>query len=79
MPARTLSHEEARLGLTRLQIYSVLSVAELNEQGYLSYQAFLPKAVTVIRNMLKFEGDLVDQVALKEITEAQIVAKISSK
>ena len=61
---------EARLGLTRLQIYSVLSVAELNEMGYLNYVQFIPKAVTVIRSMLTFESDLVDQVQVRELTQA---------
>jgi len=68
---------EARLGLTRLQIYSVLSVAELNEAGCLNYTVFIPKAVGVIRNMLKFEGELVDQVSLKELA-AECVEKINA-
>ena len=62
---KSLLHE-AQLGLTRLQIYSVLSVAEENEEGYISYTAFVPKAVEVIRSMLSFENEVLDQVQAKE-------------
>jgi hypothetical protein len=57
---------EARLGLTRLQLYSVLSVAEINGDGFLNYMQFIPKAVSVVRSMLSFESDLVDQVEGRE-------------
>ena len=33
----------AKLGLTRLQIYSVMSVAEVNELGFINYMQFIPR------------------------------------
>lgn len=65
---RKLLHQ-AKLGLTRLQIYSVLSVAEVNDEGNINYSQFVPKAVTVIRSMLNFESGLVGQVEAREIVQ----------
>ena len=56
----------AKLGLTRLQIYSVLSVGEANELGFLNYMQFIPRAVNMMNSMVNFEADLVDKVATEE-------------
>lgn len=68
---------QAKLGLTRLQIYSVLSVADVNEDGLLNYMQFIPKAVTVVRSMLTFESDLAGQVEARELFGAAQEALLS--
>eukprot|EP00913_Durusdinium_trenchii_P014410 g13516.t1 len=44
------------LGLTRMQIYTVLSEAEVNADNMISYSNFVPRAVGLIRSMLSFES-----------------------
>lgn len=51
---RDLLHQ-AMLGLTRMQIYTVISEAEVNAEGMIPYTSFLPRAVGLIRSMLSFE------------------------
>merc|ERR1712085_15986 len=63
--AKGLLHK-AELGLTRLQIYSVLQAADVHDNGYLNYMQFLPKAVSMMRSMLSFEADLASQVETRE-------------
>jgi len=55
---RDLLHQ-AMLGLTRMQIYTVLSEAEVNADGKIAYATFAPKAVSMIRSMLSFEKAIV--------------------
>jgi Ca2+-binding EF-hand superfamily protein len=54
---RELFHE-ANLGLSRLQIYTVLSEATVDEEGKVRYVAFIPRATAVIRSMLNFQQSL---------------------
>lgn len=51
---RDLLHE-AMLGLSRMQIYTVISEAEPDTEMMISYPAFIPKGVALIRSMLSFE------------------------
>lgn len=51
---RDLLHQ-AMLGLSRMQIYTVISEAEVNSDGRIAYSVFVPRAVEIIRNMLSFE------------------------
>ncbi|CAK8999556.1 Calmodulin-like protein 12 (Touch-induced calmodulin-related protein 3) [Durusdinium trenchii] len=55
---RDLLHQ-AMLGLTRMQIYTVLSEAEVNADNMISYSNFVPRAVGLIRSMLSFEKAIV--------------------
>eukprot|EP00434_Breviolum_minutum_P011344 symbB.v1.2.010010.t1/scaffold645.1/size176818/9 len=55
---RDLLHQ-AMLGLTRMQIYTVLSEAEVNADNMISYASFCPRAVGLIRSMLSFEKAIV--------------------
>jgi len=57
---RDLLHQ-AMLGLTRMQIYCVLSEAEVNEDNLVSYASFIPRAVGLIRSMLSFEKSIARQ------------------
>jgi Ca2+-binding EF-hand superfamily protein len=50
---RDLLHE-AMLGLSRMQIYTVISEAEPDPDMMISYPAFIPKGVEIIRSMLSF-------------------------
>merc|ERR1712211_105249 len=43
------------LGLSRMQIYTVISEAEPDTEMMISYPAFIPKGVALIRSMLSFE------------------------
>jgi len=54
---RDLLHE-AHLGLSRMQIYTVLSVAEADPDGRIAYSSFIPRAVGLIRSMLSFEKSI---------------------
>merc|ERR1719188_385039 len=51
---RDLLHS-AMLGLTRMQIYAIISEAEVPADGKIMYAAFIPRAVGLIRSMLSFE------------------------
>jgi Ca2+-binding EF-hand superfamily protein len=61
---------QAMLGLSRMQIFTVISEAELNSDNCIVYSTFIPRAVALIRSMLSFEKSLVrDSSALNEIEE----------
>lgn len=55
---RDLLHQ-AMLGLSRMQIYSVISEAEVNSEMLIAYGTFIPRAVGLIRSMLSFEKSIV--------------------
>jgi len=59
---RDLLHQ-AMLGLTRMQIYTVISEAEVNEDNKIAYASFIPSAVQLIRSMLSFEKSVAREVA----------------
>jgi Ca2+-binding EF-hand superfamily protein len=61
---RDLLHQ-AMLGLSRMQIYTVISEAELHE-GMIAYTAFIPRAVGLIRSMLSFERSMMKASAGQE-------------
>jgi len=70
--AKKVLHE-ASLGLTRLQIYSILSVAGEGarcDNGLLNCALFIPKAVAVIRSMCNFESSIENEVAARETVAA---------
>eukprot|EP00451_Oxyrrhis_marina_P016509 CAMPEP_0204320682 /NCGR_PEP_ID=MMETSP0469-20131031/7762_1 /ASSEMBLY_ACC=CAM_ASM_000384 /TAXON_ID=2969 /ORGANISM="Oxyrrhis marina" /LENGTH=431 /DNA_ID=CAMNT_0051301947 /DNA_START=15 /DNA_END=1310 /DNA_ORIENTATION=+ len=54
----------ADLGLSRLQIYTVLSEAQVNSDGEIAYANFVPRAVQMIRSMLKFENSILHEPGL---------------
>merc|ERR1719199_142523 len=55
---RDLLHQ-AMLGLSRMQIYTVISEAEVNSDMNIAYGTFIPRAVGLIRSMLSFEKSIV--------------------
>lgn len=55
---RDLLHQ-AMLGLSRMQIYTVISEAEVNSEMMIAYPTFIPRAVGLIRSMLSFEKSIV--------------------
>jgi len=55
---RDLLHQ-AMLGLSRMQIYTVISEAEVNSENLIAYGTFIPRAVGLIRSMLSFEKSIV--------------------
>jgi len=55
---RDLLHQ-AMLGLSRMQIYTVISEAEVNSDMLIAYGTFIPRAVGLIRSMLSFEKSIV--------------------
>jgi len=57
---RDLLHQ-AMLGLSRMQIYTVISEAEVNGDGLIAYAHFIPRAVGLIRSMLSFERSIVKE------------------
>lgn len=59
---RDLLHQ-AQLGLSRMQIYTVISEAEVNTDNHIAYTRFIPRAVTLIRSMLLFENSIVKESA----------------
>jgi Ca2+-binding EF-hand superfamily protein len=59
---RDLLHQ-AMLGLSRMQIYTVISEAEINAEDMIAYNAFIPRAVALIRSMLSFEKCIVKESA----------------
>jgi len=66
---RDLLHQ-AMLGLSRMQIYTVISEAETNSEMMIAYGTFIPRAVGLIRSMLSFEKSIVKDT--KDIgTEAE--------
>merc|ERR1712224_687630 len=66
---RDLLHQ-AMLGLSRMQIYSVISEADTNSENLITYTAFIPRAVGLIRSMLSFEKSIV-----RETQEARVQAE----
>merc|ERR1712151_261660 len=54
---------QAMLGLSRMQIYTVISEAELNAENHIVYTTFIPRAVGLIRSMLSFEKCIVRESA----------------
>jgi Ca2+-binding EF-hand superfamily protein len=54
---RDLLHQ-AMLGLSRMQIYTVISEAEVNSEMMIAYGTFIPRAVGLIRSMLSFEKSI---------------------
>jgi len=54
---RDLLHQ-AMLGLSRMQIYTVISEAEVNSEMLIAYGTFIPRAVGLIRSMLSFEKSI---------------------
>jgi len=55
---RDLLHQ-AMLGLSRMQIYTVISEAEIAGENKIAYASFIPRAVGLIRSMLSFEKSIV--------------------
>mmetsp|Transcript_19386 Transcript_19386/g.45473 ORF Transcript_19386/g.45473 Transcript_19386/m.45473 type:complete len:425 (-) Transcript_19386:106-1380(-) len=49
---------QAMLGLTRMQIYTVISEADVNPDDKIAYTSFIPRAVGLIRSMLSFEKSI---------------------
>mmetsp|Transcript_47811 Transcript_47811/g.104080 ORF Transcript_47811/g.104080 Transcript_47811/m.104080 type:complete len:430 (-) Transcript_47811:288-1577(-) len=58
---RDLLHQ-AQLGLSRMQIYTVISEAEVSN-SLISYMSFIPRCVSLIRSMLSFEQCIVKETA----------------
>merc|ERR1712048_971288 len=54
---------QAMLGLSRMQIYTVISETELNAENHIVYSTFIPRAVGLIRSMLSFEKCIVRESA----------------
>merc|ERR1712224_638831 len=54
---RDLLHQ-AMLGLSRMQIYTVISEADTNADMMIAYGNFIPRAVGLIRSMLSFEKSI---------------------
>jgi len=55
---RDLLHQ-AMLGLSRMQIYTVISEADISPDDTIAYTSFIPRAVGLIRSMLSFEKSIV--------------------
>jgi len=73
---RDMLHQ-VRLGLTRMQIYTVISEAEVNSEGNIPYTTFVPRAVGLIRSMLSFETSIVtDQNTITPEMEQDFFAAI---
>jgi Ca2+-binding EF-hand superfamily protein len=50
--------KQADLGLTRLQIHSILSEADYDEAGYADYTKFAPKAAELVYRMLDMDAQI---------------------
>jgi len=61
--------QEAGMGLSRLQAFTVVSEAETDDEGNILFAEFVPRAVAIIRSMLKFEAGLLDDGAAAEEEE----------
>merc|ERR1719263_717647 len=57
---RDLLHQ-AMLGLSRMQIYTVISEADTNSDMMIAYSNFIPRAVGLIRSMLSFEKSILKE------------------
>merc|ERR1712159_863901 len=60
----------ADLGLTRLQIHSILAEAEYDEEGCANYVKFAPKAAELMYRMLDMDAQLERYEAICALTEA---------
>jgi len=67
LPVLSVVLGDADLGLTKLQIHSVCSAAEIDEEGCVSYLAFAPKASEIIYRMLDMDAQIERATALHEI------------
>jgi Ca2+-binding EF-hand superfamily protein len=63
----------ADMGLTRLQILTVVSEAAQDEEGNVDYQAFAPKAANLCGALLDWEVQRERQVAIQQLTEGDDV------
>eukprot|EP00928_Gymnodinium_smaydae_P061901 TRINITY_DN45871_c0_g1_i1.p1 TRINITY_DN45871_c0_g1~~TRINITY_DN45871_c0_g1_i1.p1 ORF type:complete len:453 (-),score=147.50 TRINITY_DN45871_c0_g1_i1:108-1376(-) len=54
---------QAMLGLTRMQIYAVISEAEVRQDMMIAYESFVPRAVGLVRTMVSFEQSIVPDTA----------------
>ena len=61
----------ADLGLTRLQILTVVSEAAQDEEGNVDYQDFAPKAANLCHALLDWEVQRERQVAIQQLTEGE--------
>ena len=61
----------ADLGLTRLQILTVVSEAAQDEEGNVDYQYFAPKAANLCHALLDWEVQRERQVAIQQLTEGE--------
>eukprot|EP00397_Hematodinium_sp_SG-2012_P027692 GEMP01029112.1.p1 GENE.GEMP01029112.1~~GEMP01029112.1.p1 ORF type:complete len:437 (+),score=96.79 GEMP01029112.1:177-1487(+) len=66
---------QAMLGMTRIQIYSVMTEAKINDDGYVAYREFIPKAVIVIKSILSFSNNL--ETSQKKETFAELQKQIA--
>ena len=67
LPVLSVVLGDADLGLTKLQMHSVCSAAEIDEEGCVSYMAFAPKASEIIYRMLDMDAQIERATALHEI------------
>merc|ERR1712137_107278 len=66
---RDLLHQ-AMLGLSRMQIYTVLSEAEANSDMMVNYSIFVPRAVKLIHSLLSFDKSVM-QESHENVVEAE--------
>jgi len=52
---------QAMLGLSRMQIYTVISEADTNSDNMIAYGNFIPRVVGLIRSMLSFEKSILKE------------------
>lgn len=65
--------KKADLGLTRLQILTVVSEAKQDEEGNVDYQDFAPKAANLCHALLDWEVQRERQVAIQQLTDQDLV------
>lgn len=66
---RDLLHQ-AMLGLSRMQIYTVLSEVEANADMMINYNIFVPRAVKIIHSLLSFDKSVM-QESHENVAEAE--------
>jgi len=71
---RGLMHQ-AMLGLTRIQIYSVISHAQVFDDNMVKYSEFIPKAAKLIKSMTSFEFASINN---QEVNEEDIRKQLNS-
>jgi len=64
---------QCELGLTRLQIHSILADAEYDEDGMANYMKFAPKAADLIYRLLDPDAQLERRKAIEAMSDADIV------